>query len=172
MPDAGVEEEHGVVVPDVVALERGHIGDGDVDALGSCILSRTGVPPSVPPGSGEAGADAEAMSWKEERSEVEPRAIIRTGAAPVAGDAPRAACLDWLDRQPPKSVIFVSFGSGGSLPTEQMQELALGLELSGQRFLWVVRSPRDEGAVNTNYYDAESKKDPMAQRGHGCSNEN
>uniref|UniRef100_A0ACD5WUA3 Uncharacterized protein n=1 Tax=Avena sativa TaxID=4498 RepID=A0ACD5WUA3_AVESA len=76
--------------------------------------------------------------------------------------APRAACLEWLDRQPPKSVIFVSFGSGGSLPREQMQELALGLEQSGQRFLWVVRSPSDEGAVNANYYDAESKKDPLA----------
>ncbi|XP_062197881.1 hydroquinone glucosyltransferase-like [Phragmites australis] len=76
--------------------------------------------------------------------------------------SPRAACLEWLDRQPAKSVIFVSFGSGGSLPTEQMRELALGLELSGQRFLWVVRSPSDEGAVNDNYYDAESKKDPFA----------
>uniref|UniRef100_A0A453DSK0 Glycosyltransferase n=1 Tax=Aegilops tauschii subsp. strangulata TaxID=200361 RepID=A0A453DSK0_AEGTS len=79
-----------------------------------------------------------------------------------ANDEPRAACLDWLDRQPPKSVIFVSFGSGGSLPTEHMRELALGLELTGQRFLWAVRSPSDEGTVNANYYDAESKKDPMA----------
>jgi len=72
-----------------------------------------------------------------------------------------ALCLEWLDRQPARSVIFVSFGSGGALPTEQMRELALGLELSGQRFLWVVRSPSDEGAVNDNYYDAESK-DPFA----------
>ncbi|CAL4994081.1 unnamed protein product [Urochloa decumbens] len=72
-----------------------------------------------------------------------------------------AACLDWLDRQPARSVIYVSFGSGGALPTEQMRELALGLELSGQRFLWVVRSPSDEGAVNDNYYNAESKKDPF-----------
>ena len=71
-------------------------------------------------------------------------------------------CLEWLHRQPARSVIFVSFGSGGALPAEQMRELALGLELSGQRFLWVVRSPSDEGAVNDNYYDAESKKDPFA----------
>ncbi|CAL4983654.1 unnamed protein product [Urochloa decumbens] len=71
-------------------------------------------------------------------------------------------CVEWLDRQPEKSVIFVSFGSGGALPAEQMRELALGLELSGQRFLWVVRSPSDEGTVNENYYDAQSKKDPFA----------
>jgi hydroquinone glucosyltransferase len=69
-------------------------------------------------------------------------------------------CLEWLDRQPDRSVIFVSFGS---LPMEQMRELALGLELSGQRFLWVVRSPpSDDGAVSDNYYDAESKRDPFA----------
>ncbi|OEL25784.1 Hydroquinone glucosyltransferase [Dichanthelium oligosanthes] len=79
-----------------------------------------------------------------------------------SGSKDDAPCLEWLDRQPAKSVIFVSFGSGGALPTEQMRELALGLELSGQRFLWVVRSPSDEGAVNDNYYDAESKKDPFA----------
>ncbi|KAF8700154.1 hypothetical protein HU200_034524 [Digitaria exilis] len=78
------------------------------------------------------------------------------------GGAAGCPCIEWLDRQPAKSVIFVSFGSGGSLPTEQMRELALGLEISGQRFLWVVRSPSDEGAVNDNYYDAESKKDPFA----------
>ena len=75
--------------------------------------------------------------------------------------SPRAACLEWLDRQPPRSVVFVSFGSGGALRTEQMRQLALGLELSGQRFLWVVRSPSDEGAVSDNYYDAESKEDPF-----------
>uniref|UniRef100_A0ACD5ZMS1 Uncharacterized protein n=1 Tax=Avena sativa TaxID=4498 RepID=A0ACD5ZMS1_AVESA len=86
--------------------------------------------------------------------------LTQTNAASTG--PPRAACLEWLDRQPPKSVIFVSFGSGGSLPREQMHELALGLEQSGQRFLWVVRSPSDEGAVNANYYDAESKKDPLA----------
>uniref|UniRef100_A0A0E0BKX2 Glycosyltransferase n=2 Tax=Oryza TaxID=4527 RepID=A0A0E0BKX2_9ORYZ len=79
----------------------------------------------------------------------------------AAPPSPRAACLDWLDRQPDRSVIFVSFGSGGALPTEHMRELALGLELSGQRFLWVVRSPSDEGEVSANYYDAETKKNPF-----------
>jgi len=53
----------------------------------------------------------------------------------------RADCLKWLDNQPPSSVLFVSFGSGTGLPRAQVTELALGLEASGHRFLWVLRSP-------------------------------
>ncbi|KAB5547686.1 hypothetical protein DKX38_011092 [Salix brachista] len=44
----------------------------------------------------------------------------------------------WLDKQPSESVIYVSFGSGGTLSLEQMVELAWGLELSQQRFIWVL----------------------------------
>ncbi|XWS42015.1 hypothetical protein CRYUN_Cryun17cG0132300 [Craigia yunnanensis] len=49
--------------------------------------------------------------------------------------------FDWLDKQPSESVLFISFGSGGVLSKEQMTELAWGLELSQQRFIWVVRTP-------------------------------
>ncbi|KAF7027138.1 hypothetical protein CFC21_039205 [Triticum aestivum] len=79
-----------------------------------------------------------------------------------ASDESCATFLDWIDRQPPKSVIFVSFGPRGLLSTKHMRELAVGLELNGQRFLLVVRSPSDQGAVNANHYDAESKNDPLA----------
>ncbi|KAM7261014.1 hypothetical protein ACFE04_026489 [Oxalis oulophora] len=48
-------------------------------------------------------------------------------------------CLKWLDEQPKGSVLFISFGSGGTLSYNQLQELAMGLELSGQRFLWVMK---------------------------------
>uniref|UniRef100_A0ACD5TCM5 Uncharacterized protein n=1 Tax=Avena sativa TaxID=4498 RepID=A0ACD5TCM5_AVESA len=69
-------------------------------------------------------------------------------------------CMEWLDAQPDRSVLFVSFGSGGALPAAQMDELARGLELSGQRFLWVVRSPTDSGAdPGANYYDGSKSKD-------------
>ncbi|KAI9166042.1 hypothetical protein LWI28_025230 [Acer negundo] len=54
--------------------------------------------------------------------------------------------LDWLDKQPAESVIFVSFGSGGTLSSKQMIELAWGLEMSQQRFIWVVRPPSDSDA--------------------------
>lgn len=53
----------------------------------------------------------------------------------------RVDCLKWLDKQPPSSVLFVSFGSGTALPRAQVTELAVGLEASGHRFLWVLRSP-------------------------------
>ncbi|KAF7844782.1 hydroquinone glucosyltransferase-like [Senna tora] len=56
-------------------------------------------------------------------------------------------CLKWLDKKPPRSVLYVSFGSGGTLSQEQLNELALGLELSGQNFLWVFKPPSRFGVV-------------------------
>ncbi|KAG8373712.1 hypothetical protein BUALT_Bualt11G0053200 [Buddleja alternifolia] len=58
-----------------------------------------------------------------------------------AGPENSSDLICWLDRQPNESVIFVSFGSGGMLSKEQITELAWGLELSRQRFVWVVRPP-------------------------------
>uniref|UniRef100_A0A0D9WPE2 UDP-glycosyltransferase CGT n=1 Tax=Leersia perrieri TaxID=77586 RepID=A0A0D9WPE2_9ORYZ len=48
--------------------------------------------------------------------------------------------LTWLDAQPARSVVYVSFGSRKALPKSQLTSLAAGLELSGHRFLWVVKS--------------------------------
>ena len=52
-------------------------------------------------------------------------------------------CLPWLDSQPSQSVVFLCFGSLGLFSIEQLNEIALGLERSGQRFLWVVRNPQE-----------------------------
>lgn len=70
---------------------------------------------------------------------------------PSTTTADRAECLKWLDEQPRGSVLYVSFGSGGTLSSKQMNELALGLEMSEQRFLWVVRRPSDK-AANASYF--------------------
>ncbi|KAE8701239.1 putative UDP-glucosyl transferase 72E1 [Hibiscus syriacus] len=56
----------------------------------------------------------------------------------------------WLDKQPIESVIYVSFGSGGTLSAKQMTELAWGLEQSQQKFIWVVRPPSNN-AVGTYF---------------------
>ncbi|PKU75035.1 UDP-glycosyltransferase 88A1 [Dendrobium catenatum] len=50
--------------------------------------------------------------------------------------------MRWLDEQPERSVMYVSFGSRTALPTEQIRELGAGLEMSGCRFLWVVKSTK------------------------------
>ncbi|KAM0034292.1 putative UDP-glucuronosyl/UDP-glucosyltransferase, UDP-glycosyltransferase family [Helianthus debilis subsp. tardiflorus] len=50
-------------------------------------------------------------------------------------------CLNWLDLQPSESVVYLCFGSLGLFSSEQLKEIATGLEMSGVRFLWVVRSP-------------------------------
>ncbi|KAL4576245.1 hypothetical protein LXL04_012336 [Taraxacum kok-saghyz] len=49
------------------------------------------------------------------------------------------SCIPWLDSQPPKSVIYVSFGSLAIMTKEQYVELWHGLLNSGCPFLWVIR---------------------------------
>ncbi|XP_006346992.1 anthocyanidin 3-O-glucosyltransferase 5-like [Solanum tuberosum] len=58
----------------------------------------------------------------------------------------RDEVIQWLDKQNYESILFVSFGSGGALSSQQMIELAWGLELSQQKFVWVVRPPSDGDA--------------------------
>ncbi|KAG5252509.1 anthocyanidin O-glucosyltransferase [Salix suchowensis] len=47
----------------------------------------------------------------------------------------------WLDDQPPFSVVYLCFGSRGSFGVDQVKEIACGLEQSGHRFLWSLRQP-------------------------------
>ncbi|KAL2454532.1 UDP-glycosyltransferase 83A1 [Abeliophyllum distichum] len=58
-------------------------------------------------------------------------------------------CLAWLDQRPPDSVIYVAFGSFTVFHHNQFKELALGLELTGRPFLWVVRQNITEDVDNT-----------------------
>nr|URA11572.1 UDP-glucuronosyl and UDP-glucosyl transferase [Bacopa monnieri] len=71
---------------------------------------------------------------------------------PVQPECSKTGLIDWLDRQPNQSVLFVSFGSGGMLSAKQITELAWGLELSRQRFVWVVRPPTT-GRVDDAFFD-------------------
>ncbi|CAN4116370.1 unnamed protein product [Withania somnifera] len=58
----------------------------------------------------------------------------------------RNKCLDWLDNQPPKSVLYVSFGSSTTFSDKEVMELAMGLERSKQKFIWVLRDA-DRGDI-------------------------
>ncbi|GER27899.1 UDP-Glycosyltransferase superfamily protein [Striga asiatica] len=53
---------------------------------------------------------------------------------------PSITSIDWLNRQHPKSVVYVSFGSLAELTPQQTEELAWALAACGKHFLWVVRS--------------------------------
>ncbi|XP_038986326.1 UDP-glucose:2-hydroxyflavanone C-glucosyltransferase-like [Phoenix dactylifera] len=74
--------------------------------------------------------------------------VVPAGLPPVVAIGPlkpvigceRGSPLPWLDAQPARSVVYVSFGSRTAMSAEQMKELGTGLERSGCRFLWVVKS--------------------------------
>nr|UTY68313.1 C-glycosyltransferase [Anemarrhena asphodeloides] len=50
--------------------------------------------------------------------------------------------IPWLDQQPNKSVVYVSFGSRTAMTAEQIKELGAGLERSGKRFLWLLKTQK------------------------------
>ncbi|KAF3438103.1 hypothetical protein FNV43_RR20859 [Rhamnella rubrinervis] len=60
---------------------------------------------------------------------------------------------DWLEKQPERSVIYVAFGSKAMFSHEQFEELAHGLEMVGQLFLWVVRSDTINNGSVVKYPD-------------------
>ncbi|KAK4720609.1 hypothetical protein R3W88_010842 [Solanum pinnatisectum] len=55
-------------------------------------------------------------------------------------------CLDWLNKQPPRSVLYISFGTATSFSDREIKELAMGLEQSKQKFIWVLRDA-DRGDI-------------------------
>ncbi|XP_021715427.1 UDP-glycosyltransferase 76E4-like [Chenopodium quinoa] len=48
-------------------------------------------------------------------------------------------CIAWLNQHPPRSVLYVSFGSLASMSEKDLLETATGLVQSNQPFLWVIR---------------------------------
>ncbi|KAJ6840826.1 7-deoxyloganetin glucosyltransferase-like [Iris pallida] len=57
-----------------------------------------------------------------------------------------STCMDWLQGvRAPGSVIYVNFGSGVHLTSQQLTEFAWGIANSGHNFLWVIRPDMVEG---------------------------
>ncbi|KAJ3705907.1 hypothetical protein LUZ61_009612 [Rhynchospora tenuis] len=76
------------------------------------------------------------------------------------GGEGETSCLRWLDIKEKRSVIFVSFGSQCYFKSAQLHELAMGLEGSGQNFLWVVR-----GVDQSDEWIPEGWEERIANRG-------
>lgn len=58
-------------------------------------------------------------------------------------------CLTWLETKPPKSVIYVSFGSMADITAKQAEELAWGLIASNMNFLLVAKDSRNKLSIET-----------------------
>ncbi|KAM3302975.1 hydroquinone glucosyltransferase [Capsicum chacoense] len=89
--------------------------------------------------------------------------IYPVGPVTVLADktnSDESQCLKWLDEQPSGSVLYVSFGSSGVLSHKQIIEIATGLEMSGHRFLWVVRCPNDR-IPNAAYFNIQNLSNPL-----------
>ncbi|WVZ25268.1 hypothetical protein V8G54_003812 [Vigna mungo] len=84
-----------------------------------------------------------------------PAGDVKTGRVEGVTNVHGSYSLKWLDAQPHGSVTLVCFGSGGTLSRDQIEELALGLEMSEQRFVWVVKSLNKEVA-NASYFTEDT----------------
>ncbi|XP_028080733.1 zeatin O-glucosyltransferase-like [Camellia sinensis] len=78
-------------------------------------------------------------------------------------------CLEWLDKQAPNSVLYVWFGSTTSMTDEQIKELAIGLEQSEQKFIWVFRHA-DEGSIFSE--DVKRGELPEGNKKNNCKSSN
>ncbi|KAF8701121.1 hypothetical protein HU200_033778 [Digitaria exilis] len=87
-----------------------------------------------------------------------------------------APCIAWLDAHPPRSVVYVSFGSLSDLDSVEMREVAHGLLDAGRPFLWVVRAS-EAHKLPAGYEDAAAcglvvswcpQLEVLAHRAVGC----
>ena len=63
---------------------------------------------------------------------------------PAAAADDNDGCVAWLDAQPPRSVVYVAFGSLVNIGRGEMLAVAEGLAGTGRPFLWVVRDDSRE----------------------------
>uniref|UniRef100_A0A7N0RH37 Glycosyltransferase n=1 Tax=Kalanchoe fedtschenkoi TaxID=63787 RepID=A0A7N0RH37_KALFE len=71
------------------------------------------------------------------------------GGGKLSDSKNRDRIMEWLDAQEvAESVVFLCFGNLGSFRSEQVTEIALGLEESGVKFLWALRKPPSEGKIS------------------------
>ncbi|CAN0878734.1 UDP-glycosyltransferase 73C12 [Linum grandiflorum] len=72
--------------------------------------------------------------------------------------------LDWLNTREPESVLYVCLGSICNLSSEQLMELALGLEASEKPFIWAFRETETTKDLHKWIVD-DGYEDRVAGRG-------
>lgn len=90
---------------------------------------------------------------------------VGRGDVKSQSDDGRSSILQWLDGCPDGSVLYVCFGSQKLLKKAQMEALAIGLEDSGVRFIWVAK-PLTAQQVEEGYGSVpDGFEDRVAGRG-------
>ncbi|KAI3694532.1 hypothetical protein L1987_77499 [Smallanthus sonchifolius] len=70
--------------------------------------------------------------------------------------------FNWLDKQEPDSVVYVSFGTTVTFTDEEVKEIETGLEESGHKFIWVVRE-----ADKADIFDGDDERRVELPEGYG-----
>lgn len=98
---------------------------------------------------------------------VGPILSLKDRVSPDEDAADRDRIVGWLEDQPESSVLFLCFGSRGSVDEPQVKEIARALELVGCRFLWSIRT---NSLMETNPNDVlpEGFMDRVAGKGLVC----
>lgn len=102
-----------------------------------------------------------------------PESYVNEDRMPEEAVEERDPCILWLNKHPPQSVLYISFGSSETHSASQLLELANGLEASGCAFLWLVRAPNageisaasDESPPSATEYLPPDFKERMKDRG-------
>ncbi|XP_062117849.1 zeatin O-xylosyltransferase-like [Humulus lupulus] len=79
----------------------------------------------------------------------------------INGDSEQVYYLEWLERQKPNSVLYISFGTTTFLEDRQIEEIAIGLEKSEVNFFWVLRDA-DRGDI---FGDEQKVRGPQLPKG-------
>ncbi|KAL0559710.1 hypothetical protein IC582_000077 [Cucumis melo] len=76
-------------------------------------------------------------------------------------------CLKWLDSKKTNSVVYVCFGTLTKFNSNQLKEIANGLEACGKNFIWVVRKVKREEKEKEEDEDWLSKGYEQRMEGKG-----
>ncbi|EHA8588591.1 UDP-glycosyltransferase 91C1 [Cocos nucifera] len=82
--------------------------------------------------------------WFQVLLNIYDKPVVPVGLLPPVPESGRRRdekVFNFLDTQAPGSAIYVALGSEATISSEQLHELAFGLELSGLPFLWALRKP-------------------------------
>ncbi|KAL3524973.1 hypothetical protein ACH5RR_013345 [Cinchona calisaya] len=90
--------------------------------------------------------------WLKVLEEIHRKPVIPVGQLPTTGNDEKDqkkddawGCIkEWLDKQEKGSVVYAAFGSEAKPSQAELEEISLGLELSGFAFFWVLRTKRGD----------------------------